>query len=385
MDFSQILKKASGVLTDLIPTGGKKEGSVIGIDIGSSSIKVVQLRKNRGAAILETYGELALGPYADLEVGQATNLPAEKLAEALTDIMREANVTTKDAGISVPLSASLVSLITLPTRDPKELARMVPIEARKYIPVPISEVALDWFVLPEENAKYLGTPSGKGDKGDQTGANKKSDVLLVAIHNDTLNKYQTAAQGAAVTPTFYEIETFSTARSTLVQDVSPAMIVDIGAASTKMYIVEFGIVQVSHAVPKGSQDITLALSKSLTLSIPEAETRKREQGLSTADGTATDESISLSLDYLLTEAAHVLLAYQKRSNKVVSKVVLSGGGSAMKGVMEYAKKFIDAPIELANPFAKTETPAFIEDALKNAGPTFAVAVGLALRKLQEKQ
>ncbi len=379
VSLSDILTKAQGALAGLIPSGGGKEESVVGVDIGSSSIKLVQLRKSRGVAVLETYGELALGPYAGLEVGQATNLPAEKLAEALTDIMREANVTTKDAGLSVPLSASLVSLISLPTRDQKEIARMVPLEARKYIPVPISEVALDWFVLPEEEAKYLGTAAGKGEA-----ASRATNVLIVAIHNDTLGKFQAAAQGAAITTTFFEIETFSTARSSLSQDVSPVMILDIGAASTKMYIVEFGIVQVSHAVPKGSQDITLALSKSLALSIPEAETRKRERGISISDGTATDESISLSLDYLMTEASRVLQSYQKRSNKVVSKVVLSGGGSALKGIEAYAKKFIDVPIELANPFAKTETPAFIEDALKGAGPTFAVAVGLALRKLQEK-
>lgn len=376
--FSDILKKAQGAITDLVASSGSKEASVVGIDIGSSSIKVVQLRKSRGSAVLETYGELALGPYAGLEVGQATNLPAEKLAEALTDIMREANVTTKDAGISVPLSASLVSLISLPTKDQKEIARMVPLEARKYIPVPISEVALDWFVLPEEEAKYLGTPTEGAD-----GA-RKTNVLIVAIHNDILTKFQAAAQGAAVVPSFFEIETFSTARSSLEQDVSPIMIVDIGAATTKMYIVEFGIVQVSHATPKGSQDITLALSKSLNLSLPEAETRKRERGLMT-ENTAIDESISLSLDYLMAEAGRVLLTYQKRSNKVVTKVVFSGGGSALRGIAEYAKKFIDVPIELANPFTKTETPAFIEDALKGAGPTFAVAVGLALRKLQEKK
>ena len=91
--------------------GSKKNTSVIGVDIGASSIKVVQLRKRRGVALLETYGELSLGPYSNSEIGQATNPPASKIAEALKDLLKEANVTTKKAGLSIPFSSSLISLL----------------------------------------------------------------------------------------------------------------------------------------------------------------------------------------------------------------------------------------------------------------------------------
>src|SRR3989344_1138947 len=128
----------------------KKGDSVIGIDIGSSSIKIVQLRRKKDKAILETYGELALGPYAERAIGQATMLPVEKLTEAIKDILREANVSTKSGGIAIPLVSSLISVIDLPQVSEKQLRVMVPIEARKYIPVPISEVTLDWQILPTE-------------------------------------------------------------------------------------------------------------------------------------------------------------------------------------------------------------------------------------------
>src|SRR3990167_4299302 len=131
-----------------------KGSSVLGIDIGSSSIKVVQLRKERGAAVLETYGELSLGPYAGIEIGRAVNLDAEKLAEALLDVLKEANITTKNCGISIPFAASLISLIKMPMLNEAQLKKMIPIEARKYIPVPITEVALDWFILPEEGRGF---------------------------------------------------------------------------------------------------------------------------------------------------------------------------------------------------------------------------------------
>ncbi len=72
----------------------EKAPSVLGIDVGSSSIKVVQLKRKKGKAVLETYGELALGPYAGIEIGRSTNLPTEKIAEAIVDVLKEANTTT---------------------------------------------------------------------------------------------------------------------------------------------------------------------------------------------------------------------------------------------------------------------------------------------------
>ncbi len=141
----------------------KKGGSVLGVDVGSSSLKVVQLRKQEGRAVLETYGELALGPYGGADVGQATNLPADKVAETLTDLMREANVTTNDAGISIPFSRSLLTLIELPRRDNQdEQKTVIEFEARKYIPVPVSEVQLDWFIVPEPAPRGL-RAAGQGE------------------------------------------------------------------------------------------------------------------------------------------------------------------------------------------------------------------------------
>ena len=146
MAFS--LSTVAQTLSSLISS---KEGSVIGIDIGASAIKIVQLRASHGVAILETYGEIALGPYAKVPIGKATKLSPEQLAQALLDLMKEANVTARKGGISIPFSASLISILDLPKVDAKQLARMIPLEARKYIPVPTDEVKLDWFVIPQES------------------------------------------------------------------------------------------------------------------------------------------------------------------------------------------------------------------------------------------
>jgi len=126
----------------------KSKNSVLGVDVGSASVKVVQLRKEKGRAILETYGEIALGPYAGTEIGRATKLQPEKIAEAIKDLIKEASVSTVDSAVSIPMRSSMVSVIKLPQMQEKQIGQMVPIEARKYIPVTISELTLYWFVIP---------------------------------------------------------------------------------------------------------------------------------------------------------------------------------------------------------------------------------------------
>ena len=101
----------------------KKEKSVLGVDIGSSSLKVVQLRKEGGQAVLETYGELALGPYGGGEIGQATNLSAEQITETLKDLLREAKVTTKNCGVSIPFARSLLTLVSYPIAPTRKSRR----------------------------------------------------------------------------------------------------------------------------------------------------------------------------------------------------------------------------------------------------------------------
>lgn len=362
----------------------KSEESVIGLDIGSSSIKVVQLRKKKGRAILETYGEIALGPYAGGSVGQVTNLPAEKIAEAIKDLIREANVTSLSAGVAIPFKSSLVTLMELPVTDQKQLKEMIPLEARKYIPVPISEVTLDWWVIPKEASGELDFVEMEDEDNNMTAPPPKTQVLVVSIHNDTLSAYGNIVQQAALNTGFFEIEMFSGTRSLLAGETTPTMVFDLGASSAKIYILERGIVKYTHIINKGSQDITLSISRGLNLTFDRAEHIKRNLGTGiVSDEKNVFEIISLTLDYIFSEANSVILGYQRKFNRPLGKVILVGGGSAMKGVFELARANFQTPVELGNPFAKVETPAFMEDVLKVTGLEFDVAIGVALRKLQE--
>jgi type IV pilus assembly protein PilM len=373
-------------LNNLTASLGKgQDTSVIGIDIGASSAKIVQLRSSRGVAVLETYGEIALGPYMKQQVGKATKLTPEKLAEALTDLMREANVTARSGGISIPFSSSLVTVLDLPKVDADSLKRMIPIEARKYIPLPIGEVTLDWSVIPQEE----GETSAFDQLQDKAPVRAHGqEVLMVAIHNDILTTYQNMTSQAGLTVSFYEIEIFSAIRSVIDHGIAPFLVVDIGAATTKLYIVERGIVRLTHLVSEGGQHMTEILERSLGWEFEKAERVKRERGLinSSAYSAAENDTIKTALLSTLTrvfsEVNRVLLSYGQRYNKNVSHVVLMGGGASLPGLATVAQTSLNAEVKVADPFSHTEAPAFLQDVLKEIGPGFAVAVGLALRKLR---
>lgn len=379
-DQAKELLRKSGVV-------GSQDASVLGVDIGSSAIKIVQVRKDKGAAVLDTYGEIALGPFAEKEVGQSASLPVEKLVAALKDLIKEADVTTKNCGVSVPFAASLIRLIEVPALTAQKLATVIPIEARKFIPVPINEVQLDWFIVPEaEQRLFEGAKEPWSDQESQEGLMKRL-VLIVAIHNETLKKYAEVFKLAGLTPTFYEIEVFSSIRSTIARSLAPVAIIDLGAATSKLYLVELGIVMASHVIQTGSQDITRSLANSTHVSVTKAEDLKRQigilQNVSGDDAVRVSHAATLTMEQIFSEARRVLLGFQRKYNKVITKVVLTGGGSTMKGLEDFAREQLELEVEIADPFSHIHAPAFIESILRHAGPDFTVAIGLALRKLQE--
>lgn len=363
----------------------KQAGSVLGIDIGSSAIKIVQVTKKNSQAVLETYGELALGPYGGNTIGQSVVLSPAQIAKALNDLMKEkeVNVTTNRCGLSIPFGSALMSVMEMPAVSEKQLSVMVPIEARKYIPVPISEVVLDWSIIPKTDLTV--EDRSEDERGSQSGRDagaNKIDILAVAIHNDTISKFQDIVTRAGLAASFFEIEIFSTMRAVLDTSLAPVMIMDMGAASTKLYIVERGVVKVSHTVTRGAQDVTQAIARSLSVTSEEAEVMKRNHGLK--GDQALRDVIVLTLDYIFDEVNRVLLSFEKKYNRTVSQILLVGGGAALKGLSEHAKSKFQTEAISANAFNKLSTPAFLEEILQETGPEFAVAIGLALRKLAEE-
>jgi len=384
MSFFDDVKKFAQDLTK------PKEKSVVAIDIGISSVKVVQLRKERGQAVLETYGELACGPYNNLAVGQSTNLTTEKYVELLRDLFKEANVTAKVGTMAIPLRSSLIVSVKIPEVPESRLPEMIPIEARKYIPVPISEVVLDWQVIPTSHQDEAESSAGVGSgtvtatEGSAETTGRMMEVLLASIHRDEIQEYQEIARQLNLMVDSVEIETFSSIRSVIPNDLSATAIIDVGAGSSKIAVVDYGIVRLSHTIDKGSQDISVALSKSLNIPFAKAEEIKRTTGLvgDVKQGELL-QLISPTVEYIFAEASKVMVKYQREHKRSIDKVVLIGGGAMLKGITEVAREIVGVPVVVGQPFDKVEAPVFLNEILKEAGPEFAVSIGLALRKLED--
>jgi len=352
----------------------------LGIDIGTSAIKVVEIKKKGAKAVLETYGAIALGPYADEDVGRVTNLPIEKTVEALREVLKQAGVTTNSAALAIPVQQSLIFTVELPPQvKENEIASIIPNEARKYIPVPITEVTLDYFILPEKEPNFLeANPTEPA-----AGSGGKTEVLVVALQNDAVSKYRSIVSECALSASFFEIEIFSSVRANFEHELSLVLLLDFGASSTKLTLVEFGMVKGYHTIARGGADITESIAKSMSLPFSEAEKKKKEVGLSGAPAEKNLlDIIKIHLDYIFAETNSVLLSYERKYGRTVSKVILSGGGAMLRGLPEAATENFRVEVELGNPFGKVGAPSFLNKVLLATGPEFAVALGLALRKLQ---
>ncbi len=348
--------------------------SVLGIDFGSSALKVVQLKKKDGQAVLETYGAVALGPYVGMETSRAARLPRAALAEVLRDVIREAKVTATNCGVAVPMSGSLIAAITLPTRQGQDVSALIPIEARKYIPTPITEVELNWHVLSKP-----GTPVPSNAEPEKT------DVLITAVHRDVLEQLKGVCADAGLLPSFFEIESFSTVRAHAPAPDAVLGIIDIGASATKINVVDTGVLRDAHTINRGGQDMTLALSSSLGIPFVEAEARKRlpagGHGGDAAQGV--DQVASAVVTRIFSEAREVFAHYETRGSRVLQGIVFSGGGALSAGLIAEAEKVFSLPATLIDPMEQLAAPAFLSPMLARAGPEFAVAIGVALRRLEE--
>ncbi len=339
-----------------------------GIDIGSGSAKVVQLRKDRERAVLETYGELKSARYFEKQETAATSAFSaareEHIVNLLTDLFREANVAATHVVFSIPATASFITLIRFPLLAREEIASAIPFEAKRYIPIPLEEVALDWEVIEEdERAKF-------------------SEVLLAAVPAELIGKYQRVAELMRLTLQAVEIESFSLVRSLLAGDRGVSAIINWGALTTTLTIVDERRIRANHNFGRGAREITSALAQSLGITLDRAEALKQDVGLSDKpEEREIAGIIGPIVDGTLADLERAAAAYNRQAKRKIEKIVLTGGGAALAGLANYTAKHFGLETAIGNPFPRTVFPAFLAPVLQEIAPNFAVAVGLALRPI----
>ena len=337
-----------------------------GIDVGMYLTKVVQLRYDNERAILENYGEILNERYFKGKGGAGSGFlryPDADIAAIIKDIFTESNITAKEVVLSLPSSSGFIIRITLPKVTAKEVESAVPYEARKYIPMPISEVVLDWYILSSEQRDV-------------------TEVLLVAVPRSVVEKFKNIAALANVNVRALEIESFSVVRSLVGHDPTPSAVINLGHYSTTLAIVDEIKLRLSHHFDRGSNELAKALERGLNVNFERAEQIKRDVGLGERMEDKEVSSIIMPfLQALMSDVGRVIDAYNRKASRKVQKINLTGGGAQLKGIVEFSAIHFGVEVAKGNPFAHIVTPAFMQPILRQIGPNFSVAVGLALHEI----
>jgi type IV pilus assembly protein PilM len=351
--------------------------SFLGVNLGATSIKIVELKEETGRARLLTYG------YTEQTVGYPeqdfTEIP-EKAVDLIKKVCVKARTTTRQSVAALPSASVFSSVINIPVVAGKDLAEAVQREAKKIIPLPLEEMILDWKVLtPEETA---GT--GPGATAAPT-PGKTTRVLLTAAAKNLVKKYLDIFKGAGLNLISLETETFALVRSLVGLDKSTVIIVDMGAASTAISIIENGIPFLNRSLNLGGLTITKEIAASLGIDFNQAEQMKYDVGMTAEGGAGVPKIIERSLAMLLNEIKYCTNIYQSQESaksKKVEKVILTGGSSLMPNFVDYLSGALNMRVYLGNPWARVIYPEELKPILDQIGPKFSVAIGLAMREIE---
>ena len=341
--------------------------SSLGIDVGTSSLKLVELSTWGERVRLKNYGELQSSfmydrPFRSFEKNSLL-LSSKDIARAIRGIIEESNIQTKKAIFSIPDFSSFFTNFELPPMGKEELNSAIQFEARKYVPIPLSEVTFDWHIVGGEFLK-----------------DKPTKILLVAVPNETVNQYQEIARLAELKLLALEVEVFAFLRAALRGDKKSVVLLDIGAQSTFISIVEDGILRTSQSLDIGGNLFTEQISKSLSITYEKAKQYKNEKGITSSSKTR-DVLLPL-IDTVITEIKKLTEEHKRRSGKEMEQIIVGGGSAVLPGFAEYFAEQLNKKTEIIHPFQSISFPPILEHTLKEIDPSYAVAVGVALRGLE---
>lgn len=347
--------------------------SFLGVDLGATSIKIVELKEEAGRPRLLTYG------YTEQSVGypekEFTETP-ERAIDLIKKISIKARTVSKQAVAALPSASVFSSVINIPAAPGKDLAEAVRWEAKKIIPLPLEEMILDWKVL---------TPEAVAGATMSIMPQKTTRVLLTAAAKNLVKKYLDIFKGAGLNLISLETETFALVRALVGVDKSTVIIVDMGAASTAISIIENGVPFLNRSLNVGGINITKEIAASLGIDFNQAEQMKYDVGMTSGAGGGVSKIVERALSMLLNEIKYCANIYQNQeggAGKKIEKVILTGGGALLPNFVEYLSGALNMRVYAGNPWARIIYPEELRPILDQIGPKFSVAIGLAMRELE---
>jgi type IV pilus assembly protein PilM len=346
--------------------GGSK--ALVGLDIGSSSIKAVELKRTRGGISAVHVG---IEPLAIDAVVDSMIVDSGIVANAVTKIFNDNGIKSRSVATSVSGHSVIVKKITMQTLGEQELAEQIQTEAAQHIPFAINDVNIDYQVLTED------------------ASSPQMDVLLVAVKKDKITNYTSALQLAGRQPSIVDIDAFAL-QNCYEYNYDPSSqstvaLLNIGASVTSISIVKGSSPLYTRDVSMGGNQYTDSLQKELDLSFEDAELLKLGNKVGTVSEDAKSPILQQVTDILVLDIQKTFEYFRATAGgERIERIYLAGGSARVAGLVETLRQEFSLPVELINPFLKIEPPANPAFELtENHQSQLAVAVGLALRSFED--
>ncbi|MDO8573985.1 MAG: type IV pilus assembly protein PilM [Candidatus Daviesbacteria bacterium] len=339
----------------------------VGLDIGFAQIKVVALAKDK-----EQFKLVSMGSIPSPQPGMIsdTDTDLEALAINIKKLLSTSKIDTKEVVAALPESRVFTRIIDdLPYLSDNELSSAIRYASEEFIPMALSEVNLNWQVLLRSQPK---TP------------NARTVALVIASPKRMVSKYIRVLQMAGLAPSVLETETIAVTRSLVGNnEFSPStLIVQMGATTTDFTAVSKGLIWLTRSISTGGMTLTRSLAQHFNFEINQSEQYKKIYGLmeDQLEGKIF-EVLKPIIDIIAGEGKRVIQAFETKSpHEPVKRIVLSGGGAKMPGLVRYLANILGLEVQEADPWFSIIKDKDLVSKLAAEAPAYSVAVGLALRE-----
>lgn len=374
---------------------GESNNSFLGIDIGSSSIKVVELKKKKDKVALVTYGfsDRLAENYTDIN-----KLDIKAITSTIESIVKKAGFSSSHNVVSsLPTYTVFSSIINLSGNlNPKDLESAIQWEAKKVVPLPLKDIYLGWQKISDDGLQKktsfwsdnlskmkltkTATPATASSAPKVKSTNK---VLLIGAPKNLIKSYAYTFKTLKFNLVSLETEVFGLIRSLIGNDKSTSMIVQIGANSTNLFIIDKGVPVLSRSIDVGGLSITKAISRNLNISLDKAEQFKYDLAAS-SESAGMPKMISDIVAPIFNEVKYVMEVFASKEGYIVEKIILTGGGAMLHGLPDYLSTMLDVNVVIGDPWFRVAYPVEIKPILEQIGPRLAVAIGLAMSEFDKE-
>lgn len=353
-----------------------RKNRCLGVDIGTTGVKMVELRKENNLPVLVNYA-------ISHDSGSLLQSNGLEMLDNLTNqilkrILKEAGFGTKRAVLGLPGFLSLISFLELPEMPKTEIDRAVRFEAAKFIPTPIDEVSLGWEIIGSFQEKPL-------EGGNDAKKGQKLQIVVVTVPKSAIARYGKIAKDVNLNSIAMEVENFAVARCLIGNDKGTFMIVNIGAKVTDFTIVSDGVLRVTRSIDVGGAEISRSLASGMGIDLQRADKLKKSSQINLI-GKKNEISglVSPVVGMIVDELKRLREVFHKRNPlKKIEKLILTGGTSKMTTLIDYFSQELGIECQEGNPLARVAVDRKYETVVKEVAPELSVAIGLALRGIEE--